>query len=130
VGECNLITTQSCNTFDHSGFVVARSQLQDKFKHCSVVCWWACQEGTTINDRGEALNKGIIQRLKTQFRITMLAMILLDCFGYEDVERDAILKFTKQPNYKWDFKWLREHLKDGAISEVIRDFHELQEEAA
>lgn len=84
------------------------------------------REGVTINDRGEPLKDGIVQRLQTQFRITMLAVILLDCFGYEDVERDAILKFEANRLYKWDFKWLREHLKDGAISEVIRDFMELQ----
>ena len=84
------------------------------------------REGTTITDRGEPLKNGIVQRLKTQFRITMLAMILLDCHGYEDVERDAILKFNKYSPYKREMKWLRKHLKDGAISVVIRDFMELQ----
>jgi hypothetical protein len=88
------------------------------------------REGTTINDRGEPLKNGIVQRLKTQFRITMLAMILLDCFGYEDVERDAILKLDANRLYKKDMAWLREHLRGGAISGVIRDFMELQEEFA
>jgi hypothetical protein len=84
------------------------------------------REGTTINDRGEPLKNGIVQRLQTQFRITMLAMILLDCFGYEDVERDCILKFEAHKLHKKDFQWLRRHLEDGAIVGVIRDFMELQ----
>lgn len=88
------------------------------------------REGTTINGRGEPLQNGIVQRLQTQFRITMLAMILLDCYGYDDVERDVILKLDANRLYKKDMAWLREHLKDGAISGVIRDFVELQEEFA
>ena len=88
------------------------------------------REGTTINDRGEPLRNGIVQRLQTQLRITMLAMILLDCYGYDDVERDAILKLNANRLYKKDMAWLRKHLKDGAISGVIRDFMALQAELA
>lgn len=88
------------------------------------------REGVTINDRGQAFHNGIVQRLETQTRITMLAMILLDCFGYEDVERDAILKFEKNSIYRGNLLWLRKHLKGGAISQVIRDYMALGEKYA
>jgi hypothetical protein len=88
------------------------------------------REGTTISDRGVSLKDGVPLDLNTQTRVTMLAMILLDCFGYEDVERDAILKLNTNRLYKKNFQWLRRHLKHGAMAGVILEFLGLQEEFA
>jgi hypothetical protein len=84
------------------------------------------RERVTVDERGTPYKDRIVLPMRQRVRVTMLAMILLDCFGYEDVERDAILKLDASRLFKKDMAWLREHLKDGAISGVIRDFMELQ----
>jgi len=84
----------------------------------------------TVDERGTPYLDHLHVKPKPRLRITILAMILLDCFGYEDVERDAILKLDAERNYRSDMRWLRKHLKDGAISGVISDFMALQKEFA
>lgn len=110
---------RKCNTARAARLAAAYSILAD-----------VESERVTVDERGTPYKDRIVLPMRQRLRVTMLAMILLDCFGYDDVERDAILKLDANRLYKKDMAWLRKHLAGGQISGVIRDFIELQKALA